>query len=35
MELFELMQTSVALFGLGILILGLQGLKAHLRRMIR
>lgn len=35
MELFELLQTTTALLGLGITLLGLWALKLQLRRMIR
>lgn len=35
MELFDLMQTILALLGLGITLLGLQKCKLHLRRFLR
>ena len=35
MELSELLQTTLALLGLGMTMLGLQMLKSHLRHFIR
>lgn len=34
MEHFELIQTIIALFGLGMIMLGISALKIHLKRLL-